>query len=62
MIVNLMMHSILPEKMGTGAAVLAGEGTKQVVGIEDGNNDKYGILVDGYVPDLVTDLIVDSVF
>lgn len=41
MIVNLMMHSILPEKMGNGVAVLAGEGTKQVVGIEDGNKLRF---------------------
>jgi hypothetical protein len=31
-------------------------------GIEDGNNDVYSIFLDGYVPDPITNLVVDSVF
>ena len=43
MLVNLMMHSILPEKMGNGsAAVIGGDGNgRQIIGIEEGNKLRY---------------------
>jgi hypothetical protein len=41
MLVNLMMHSILPEKMGGGSSLPGGEMPRQIVGVEDGNKLRY---------------------
>jgi hypothetical protein len=42
MLVNLMMHSILPEKMGNGSAVIGGDGSgRQIIGIEEGSKLRF---------------------
>lgn len=41
MLVNLMMHSVLPEKMGIGAMSASGEQPRQIIGIDDGNKLRY---------------------
>lgn len=41
MLVNLMMHSILPEKMGIGAMLSGTEVPRQIIGIDDGNKLRY---------------------
>ena len=41
MLVNLMMHSILPERMGSGAALINEDSPRQIIGIDDSNKLRY---------------------